>query len=207
MKLLVPMAAVAVLALAGCGTGAATHEEEGGPVAAGSPTSPQEAFWANLQLHCGNAYRGGLVLEPPGDDMLTGTEELVVHFRECGQDTLRLPFHIEVEGTDQWDRSRTWMFMRTARGLELRHDHRQQDGSPDSQTMYGAFTQDEGSPNTQEFIITDRTAQDGSLLGWRVEVEPNQRYTYGTIRGGQWTWRVDFDLSQPVAPPPAPWGY
>lgn len=191
-----------------CGTGdGGTQGEAGGPVAMPSPTSPQEAFWANLAQHCGNAYPGGLVLEPPGDDMLTGTEELVVHFRECGQDTLRLPFHIEIEDTGEWDRSRTWMFMRTAQGLELRHDHRHEDGSPDEQTMYGAFTQDEGSPNTQEFIITDRTARDGSPIGWRVEIEPNQRYTYGTIRGGEWTWRVDFDLSRTVTAPPAPWGH
>jgi hypothetical protein len=195
---------LAALALPACRPADADRDA---PVADGSPTSPQHAFWANLVQHCGNAYPGRLVLEPPGDDMLTGTEELIVHFRECGQDTLRVPFHIEIEATGGWDRSRTWMFMRTANALELRHDHRHEDGSPDEQTMYGAFTVDEGSPNTQEFIIADRRAQDGSLIGWRVEIEPRARYTYGTIRGGEWTWRVDFDLSRPVTPPPAPWGH
>lgn len=175
--------------------------------AAGEAPSPREAFWQNLRQHCGNAYPGSLTLEPPGDDMLTGTEELIVHFRECGADTLRLPFHIEVEATGSWDRSRTWMFMRTADALELRHDHRHEDGSPDDQTMYGAFTRDEGTANRQEFILTERTAQDGSPLGWRVEIEPHQRYTYGTIRGGDWTWRVDFDLTRSAAAPPAPWGH
>jgi hypothetical protein len=165
----------------------------------------QHAFYENLRLHCGNAYGGRLAVAPPGDAMLTGTEDLVVHFRGCGQDTLLLPFHIDRGET--WDRSRTWMFMRTAEALEIRHDHRRSDGQPDEQTMYGAFTQEPGTPYRQEFILTERRAADGSALGWRVEIEPNRRYTYGTIRGGEWTWRVDFDLTQRVMPPPPPWGH
>jgi hypothetical protein len=139
--------------------------------------------------------------------MLTGTEELVVHFRGCGADTLRLPFHIEKEAEGTWDRSRTWVFMRTAEGLELRHDHRHEDGTPDESTWYGGHTREAGTANRQEFVFAERTAADGSLLGWRVEVVPGERYTYGTIRGGEWTWRVDFDLSRPVPAPPAPWGH
>jgi len=169
---------------------------------------PRDAFWDNLARHCGSAYPGRLVTAPPGDTMLSGTEDLVVHFRQCSADTLRLPFHIEREATADWDRSRTWIYTRTADGLELRHDHRQPDGSDDDVTGYGATTLEPGSANRQEFILTERTAPDGSPLGWRVEIEPGDRYTYGTTRGGEWTWRVDFDLSDPLAaPPPAPWGY
>jgi hypothetical protein len=186
-----------------CSREAPPQEDASGAV----PESARAAFWQNLRQHCGNAYSGGLVLEPPGDDMLTGTEQLIVHFRACGQDTLLLPFHIENESSGEWDRSRTWMFMRTSDVLELRHDHRHADGSPDEQTMYGAFTSDDGTANRQEFILTERRAADGSALGWRIEIEPHQRYTYGTIRGGEWTWRVDFDLSRPVPAPPPPWGH
>ncbi|CAN5398240.1 hypothetical protein BH24GEM3_BH24GEM3_14050 [soil metagenome] len=178
------------------------------PVPAASPSaSPQEAFWANLRQQCDRAYAGSLTLEPPGDDMLTGTEDLVVHFRECGADTLKLPFHIEKEAPQGWDRSRTWVFMRTAEGLELRHDHRHEDGTPDERNWYGGHTREEGTAHRQEFILEERRAADGSLLGWRVEVVPGERYTYGTIRGGEWTWRVDFDLSRAVPAPPAPWGH
>jgi hypothetical protein len=210
-------AALALLSGAACasGTQAGTGDAAGavgGGMAAVTPGgmaagSPREEFWQNLRAHCGNAYPGGLTLEPPGDDMLTGTEQLIVHFRSCGQDTLLLPFHIEIEATGEWDRSRTWMFMRTADALELRHDHRHRDGTPDEQTMYGAFTQLPGTATRQEFILTDRTARDGSPLGWRIEIERGRRYTYGTIRGGEWTWRVDFDLSRTVPAPPAPWGH
>jgi hypothetical protein len=202
------MVLAAVLVLAACAQDAPEPAVDAPPGAQAETASPaQEAFWQNLATHCGNAYRGSLTLEPPGDDMLTGSEELIVHFRSCGQDTLLLPFHIEIEDTGEWDRSRTWMFMRTADALELRHDHRHADGSPDDQTMYGAFTRSPGTATQQEFILTERTAPDGSPLGWRIEIEPHIRYTYGTIRGGEWTWRVDFDLADTVAPPPAPWGH
>jgi hypothetical protein len=202
--------AAAVLAAVLCAGCMASASPDGTAAPAGGAAadlSPQDGFWSALRAHCRMAYGGRLVLEPPGDEMLTGTEQLIVHFRECGADTLRLPFHIEKEALGTWDRSRTWMFMRTSDGLELRHDHRREDGSPDEVTMYGGHTRDAGTPYRQEFILAERRAADGSLLGWRVEVEPGVRYTYGTIRGGEWTWRVDFDLRTPVPAPPAPWGY
>jgi hypothetical protein len=195
------MAARSAAALLLLATGACATPE------ARQPADPQSAFWENMSRQCGRAFAGSLTLEPPGDDMLTGTERLTVHFRECGADTLKLPFHIEKEATGTWDRSRTWVFMRTGAGLELRHDHRHEDGSPDETTWYGGHTQDAGSANRQEFILAERRAADGALLGWRVEIVPGERYTYGTMRGGVWTWRVDFDLRASIEAPPAPWGH
>jgi hypothetical protein len=167
--------------------------------------SPQDTFWSHLEAHCGEAYRGVLVTEPAGDEMLVGDEQLVAHFRACDDDEIRIAFHIEKP--DGWDRSRTWVYSRDADGLELRHDHRQPDGTPDDDTWYGGRTQSEGSAEQQEFVFTERTAPDGSLLGWRVQIVPGERYTYGTFRGDEFTWRVDFDLTETVDVPPAAWGY
>jgi hypothetical protein len=176
------------------------------PEAERTEAPARDAFWANLAHHCGRAFAGGLVLEPPGDAMLTGEETLIVHFRECGEDEMKLPFHIEVDA-DGWDRSRTWVLRRHADGLELRHDHRRPDGSEDDVTWYGGRTHAPGSAERQEFVYEERRADDGSVLGWRIEILPDERYTYGTIRGEEWTWRVDFDLSRDVPAPPAPWGH
>ena len=170
--------------------------------------SPSDHYFAALAEHCGNAYPGGLTLEPEGDDMLTGTELLVVHFRECGENQLKLPFHIELEQEESWDRSRTWIFTRHEDGLELRHDHRLPDGSEDDVTMYGGFSVDRGTDARHEFKSAERTEETGIFRGWRIEIVPHERYTYGTIRGDEWSWRVDFDLSQPMdSLPPAPWGH
>lgn len=160
----------------------------------------QDAFWANLEQHCGEAYRGRLVERPEEDRLFTGDEDLVAHFRECRAEELKIPFHVGE------NRSRTWVLMRTddAAGLELRHDHRHEDGTEEDNTWYGAFTRDTGTPDRQEFL---RTSEEAMISGWRIEIEPGRRYTYGTIRNGEWRYRIDFDLSETVPEPPAPWGH
>ncbi|MFO7847321.1 MAG: hypothetical protein R6V27_12220 [Balneolaceae bacterium] len=167
-----------------------------------------EQFYNALAEQCGNAYPGGLTQEPEGDEMLTGTELLIVHFRECDENKLKAPFHIELEEDEDWDRSRTWIFTKREDGLELRHDHRERDGSEDEVTMYGGFSVGEGTAVRQEFQSVERTEESGIFRGWRIEIVPGDRYTYGTIRGEEWSWRVDFDLSEPMEEvPPAPWGH
>jgi hypothetical protein len=168
----------------------------------------QEQFIQKLGKHCGKAYPGGLTLEPEGDEMLTGTELLIAHFRECDDHQVRIPFHIELEDEQDWDRSRTWIFTRHDDRLELRHDHRKRDGQEDEVTMYGGYSVDGGTATRQEFKSVARTKESGYFRGWRIEIVPGERYTYGTIRDTSWSWRVDFDLSQPLETlPPAPWGH
>jgi hypothetical protein len=195
----------AVLILASC----TSSPEEDAPVTLDEVMGEENArdrFFYNLAAHCGNAYEGGLTLAPPGDDMLEGDELLVVHFRECREDELRLPFHIRnTDGT--WNRSRTWIITRHDDRLELRHDHRQPDGSEDETTMYGGFTTGDGTSGRQIFQSVPRTEETGIFRGWRIEIEPDVRYTYGTVRGDEWSWRIDFDLSTPAEEPPAPWGH
>jgi len=168
--------------------------------------SVYDAFLDNLRVHCGQAFAGSLTLEPPGDTMLEGDELLIVHFRECEDDVLRVPFHIQrMDGT--WDRSRTWNFFRRDQGLEIRHDHRKPDGTEDDVTWYGGPSHGEPGTNQMEFISHERTAETGMYRGWRIIIEPNVHYTYGTFRDGIWSWRIDFDLTTPVETPPAPWGH
>jgi hypothetical protein len=186
------------VSLLACGTG----EELPGP------TDPHGAFMANLAHHCGDAFPGRLALEPPGDDMLTGTERLLVHFRDCSPDEARIPFHVEIEGEDRWDRSRTWYVIRHEDRLELRHDHRRPDGSESTRTWYGGYTMGEGTGRRQDFLSPERTEAAGVPVGWRIEIEPGRRYAYGTTYDGEYDWRVEFDLSRAVdAPVPLPWGH
>ena len=62
----------------------------------------------------------------------------------------------------------------------------------------------EGTGTRQEFV-TERA--DGTVGGWRVEVVPGERFTYGTIRDGAWRHHLQFDLARPVDAPPPPWGH
>jgi hypothetical protein len=110
------------------------------------------------------------------------------------------------------NRSRTWVITRTATGLRLKHDHRHEDGSPDAQTQYGGDTVAAGSDTRQEFPA-DAYSRDLFIRGnipqsatnvWAVEVTPSF-FAYELRRPSRF-FRVDFDLSRPVAPPPPPWG-
>jgi hypothetical protein len=172
---------------------------------------PQTDFMAALANHCGKAYAGRLVSTDAADADMAG-RAMVVHFRECSPARMAIPFHVQGEdGT--WDRSRTWLITRTDAGLRLKHDHRHEDGSPDAVTMYGGDTADNGTAAVQAFPVDQESIamfRAGGLTAsvtnvWQVEVAATT-YTYQLSRAGR-LFRVEFDLTRPVAPPPAPWGW
>lgn len=178
------------------------------PVAATAPP-PGDVFLDRIKRLCGQAYAGRIVADTPaptGADPFTG-KTLIMHVRECDGDTVRIPFHVGD------DRSRTWVLTRTADGLRLKHDHRHQDGSPDAMTMYGGDTADMGTETRQQFPVDagsqamftreGRTVSNTNV--WAMEIEPGRVFVYELARPGR-LFRIEFDLTRPVAPPPAPWG-
>lgn len=194
------LSAAFALALGACATTAT-------PDAA---TPPQQAFFSNLSALCGKAYAGRIVADQPaptGADPFTG-KSLVMHVRECNGDTIRIPFHVGD------DRSRTWVLTRSAAGLRLKHDHRHADGSADAVTMYGGDTVDAGTASRQQFPVDAESramfTREGRSVSntnvWAMEVVPAQVFVYELARPGGRLFRLEFDLTQPVAPPPAPWG-
>jgi hypothetical protein len=183
-----------------------TAAPEASPSATGSAPAfahaSQESFWNSLRTLCGRAYEGRLVERNDSDSAFAGAR-LTMHVRQCSDGEIRIPFHLGE------DRSRTWIVTRTGAGLRLKHDHRHEDGSEDRVTQYGGDTRDAGTADRQEFHADAHTA---SLIPfaatniWSMEVVPGERFSYALRREGR-RFRVDFDLTRQVAPPPAPWGY
>lgn len=178
---------------------------------AARPDAPADAFLAAIARHCGQAFAGRIVANQPTPttpDAFEG-KALVMHVRGCDDPRreLRIPFHVGE------DHSRTWVLTRTPQGLRLKHDHRHADGTPDVLTMYGGDTATPGSATRQEFPVDAESIalfqREGSAASvtntWAMEVEEGQRFVYELSRPGR-LFRVEFDLSQPVALPPAPWG-
>jgi hypothetical protein len=178
---------------------------------------PADAFLAALAAHCGKAYAGRIVANRPDPSAPPATapdpfegKTLVMHVRGCDdpQRELRIPFHVGE------DRSRTWVLTRTPTGLRLKHDHRHADGTPDALTMYGGDTATAGTATRQAFPVDaesialfERTGSRASVTNtWAMEVEPAQRFVYELSRPSGRLFRVEFDLTRPVPPPPAPWG-
>ena len=181
------------------------------PLAAGNAV-PAAQFMAALAQHCGQAFAGRVVTNVPASatpDPFDG-KALVMHVRGCQtpERELRVPFHVGE------DRSRTWVLTRVGDGLCLKHDHRHADGSPDAVTLYGGDTREAGSAARQAFPVDaesvamfERTGLAGSVRNtWAMEVEPGRRFVYELSRPDGRLFRVEFDLSQPIATPPPPWG-
>ena len=189
MKLAVSLA---LLTAAGCAT----------PLA-----EPRPDFFDNLSATCGRAFEGRIVSPPVPADASFAGKRLVMHVRECSADTVRIPFHVGD------DRSRTWVVTRTATGYRLKHDHRHADGSEDTVTQYGGDTVTPGSANRQQFPADAFTkallTREGNTAGvanvWAIEIHQARMFAYELRRPGRF-FRVEFDLTRPVAPPPPPWG-
>lgn len=170
--------------------------------------SPLDSFWTNLQALCGKAFAGTLIREPEGESSFAG-QALIMHVRECRENRIRIPF---VVGND---RSRTWILTRIdvdgRQQLELKHDHRHEDGSEDDVTMYGGSTTNAGRTTAQLFPAdehTRRIIEPAHANVWRVEILPGERFSYHLRRlGTQRVFQIDFSLAEPIAPPPAPWGW
>ncbi|MCA0903243.1 hypothetical protein [Qipengyuania aquimaris] len=206
-----PLALAPLIALAAC---------------ASTPDVPrlapsQERFWDALSSHCGNAYAGGLASSDARDADWAG-KRMVAHWADCSDTRVAIAFHVEDAGAPGgWNRSRTWLVSRTADGLRLKHDHRHEDGSEDAVTQYGGDTLSDGTPRIQDFPVDafsialfEREGLDASLTNvWRVEVDHAEtsgaRFAYQLTRRNDPTrlFRVEFDASDPVAPPPPAWGW
>lgn len=173
---------------------------------------PADAFMAALASHCGQAFEGRVVAnEPrPAEPDAFEAERLVMHVRGCDDPAreLRVPFHVGD------DRSRTWVLTRVGSGLRLKHDHRHEDGSDDAVTMYGGESVVAGTAQRQEFPVDaesvalfEREGLAASVTNtWAMEIEPGQRFVYELTRPGGREFKVEFDLTRPVDPPPPPWG-
>ncbi|WP_297798967.1 hypothetical protein [Arenimonas sp. GDDSR-1] len=175
-----------------------------------SPPAPvsipsHDAFFDALRRHCGKAFEGKVSVDNPVSPGFEG--RLVMHVRKCTDSQLQIPFHVGE------DRSRTWLISKTGSGLQLKHDHRHKDGSSDKSTMYGGHTLDAGWATAQSFPADQYSKELFTAAGnpqsngntWQMYIYP-EKFTYRLTREGR-EFRVDFDLSKPVAPPPAPWGY
>jgi len=191
-KALLPIAALGV---AGC---ASTPADD-----------PQSRFMARIESLCGQAFTGRIVSNDPADGDFAG-KPLVMHVASCSGDQLKIPFHVGD------DRSRTWVISRTASGLRLKHDHRHEDGSPDTVTMYGGDTAGPGTATRQEFpvdaesiaLFRENGLPKSVTNVWAVEAgETLFAYELRRAAPDARYFRVEFDLTRPVSPPPLPWGW
>jgi len=155
-------------------------------VAPAGADDAQQQFFAALTALCGAHFVGSMTYPVDGQDDFAG-KTLVAHVATCSTDEIRVPFAVGDDG------SRTWIFTRTATGLQLKHDHRHADGTPDAITMYGGMASTTGTSLVQSFaadaytaglipaattnVWTVSLAADGSRLTYHLERDAAPRFT------------------------------
>ena len=162
-------------------------------------------FMSKLASHCGKAYAGRMVSVDEADKDFAA-QEMVMHVRTCNDDVIRIPFHVGD------DRSRTWVVSRTNSGLRLKHDHRHEDGEEDKVTQYGGDAANLDDTTRVQFPVDqysidlfNREGLTASVTNvWALEM--TERLFAYELRRENRHFRVEFDVTNPVAAPPAAWG-
>ncbi|HET8859577.1 hypothetical protein [Marivirga sp.] len=159
-------------------------------------------FWENLKQHCGKAYAGKMVSEPVPKDFQG--QKLIMHVISCDENEVKIPF---VVGEN---RSRTWIFTLNSNSIQLKHDHRHEDGSPDDITMYGGTSPNTGFANLQYFPADQETADlipyAAGNVWWVSISDTTFTYNLRRVSSGK-PIKVEFDLTEEVEAPAAPWGW
>ncbi|BCV62927.1 hypothetical protein [Shewanella algae] len=172
----------------------------------GQELTAAEQFFNHLSGLCGKAYSGELIKGGSSGDGFTG-QPLVMHVRQCSKTEIRIPLHVGE------DRSRTWVISKTADGLRLKHDHRHQDGSEDAVTHYGGDSRSPGTESWQSFPVDEFSIANFKQHGlaqsvtnvWHLGLD-QQNFSYRLTREKR-DFLLQFNLSNEVTPPPAPWGH
>ena len=134
-----------------------------------------EAFFNNLSQQCGKQFVGAAIFPAVLDDPFFG-KILTATISSCTDTEIRIPFQVGE------DTSRTWVITKTKKGLQLKHEHRHADGTPDSQTNYGGIANQKGNSYMQYFEADAETAKlipAAASNVWKIQISDDaQSITY-----------------------------
>ena len=90
-------------------------------------------FFKNLEALKGKTFIGKAIYMPDTTNTndFWGKKLSFTVTQQGKKSELRMPFHVGD------NKSRTWVLTKRMNGIQLKHDHRHDDGSPDSITNYG----------------------------------------------------------------------
>jgi hypothetical protein len=169
-----------------------------------SRDTTQKIFWEELSKLYGKAYQGTVASAPANDTAFLG-KSIVMHVRMCEENIIKIPLFV---GEDS---SRTWIFTLHSDGIQLKHDHRHSDGTPEDHTMYGGKTSNFGSAIRQIFPADQETADmlPGAITNvWWIDFIPGESFTYNIRRvNTDRLFSFKFDLSNEIEAPGKPWGW
>ncbi len=162
-----------------------------------------DQFWQKLKEHCGKTFEGTVTSGTTANDVFSG-KRLVMHVLSCSESQLLIPFNVGE------NRSRTWILTKVKDRIELKHDHRHEDGTNDAVTMYGGTTTNSGLPGIAVFPadqLTATTIPAAATNVWWITIN-NTTFTYNLRRiGSDRLFTVTFDITKPIEKPLPSWGW
>ena len=158
-----------------------------------STQSYEDQFLNHLKSLCGKTFNGTVVSPLKENDPFTG-KELRFTVAICSDTELRMPFQVGE------DKSRTWILTKTDKGLLFKHDHRHEDGSPDSISNYGGLANRTKSTQfSQSFPADAFTAQlipAASTNEWTIKLDlTTNKLDYILTRDNKLRFHASFDLT------------
>ncbi|MFN3557503.1 MAG: hypothetical protein ACK4VN_16205 [Bacteroidales bacterium] len=155
----------------------------------------ERGFLNNLASLCGKSFRGQQTYMQEGRESWDHLD-FVMHVTVCEDNQVLIPFHLSE------DRSRTWMFINENGKLRFRHDHRHEDGTPEDQTLYGGYSDGQGSAFEQYFPADEYTVDlltDTLGRQWNIILaEDLSNFSYRLLYAGEIVFQADFDLTNPI---------
>ncbi len=165
----------------------------------------QRAFWQKLEGLCDQAFAGQVddVTEYYRDALIG--RDLLAHGVSCDEERIHVALHVDD------DRSRNWILTIVDGTIRLKHDHRHRDGTEEDISQYGGDAPVPGLDHRQIFPADAHTAEILAKRAdnfWFMDFVDEDTFQYGVHwpKHGH-SVRLTFDLSEPVEPPPLPWGF
>jgi len=158
-------------------------------------------FLEQFKAFEGQYFEGEIVAGGREGDGFTG-KRLLMQVMSYDDRQVKIPFYVGE------DKSRTWILTYSNQVLELKHDHRHEDGTPDKVTFYGGTSPNTGSSTIQVFPADQETC---ALIDyacqnvWWITMD-GKTYTYNLRRiGSDRLFSVKFDLTKPIKSDYKPW--
>ena len=153
-----------------------------------------KAFFNELKSLEGKTFYGKAIYMP---DTTKANDfwgkELKFTVNKNKNSVLRLPFHVGE------NKSRTWVLTKSKNGIQLKHDHRHDDGSPDSITNYGGDSDPKISTALAQYFPADaftaKLIPAASTNRWIMEFSPDKkRFYYILQRDNVMRFKAEFNL-------------
>jgi hypothetical protein len=160
-----------------------------------SLSGAESQFFNKLATFCGKSFEGRETYSKDGRDSWA-ERKMVIFFTFCEAGEIHIPFHIDD------DQSRAWLFINDNGKLRFRHDHRHADGTPEDLTLYGGYSDGNGTAIRQSFPAdeyTDNLLNDELDRQWNIFLSDDlSTMTYELGYLGEIVFRAEFDLSNPL---------